>query len=128
MPEIFKDAADLERKFNQQGHVLRRKILTKAVKAGADVIREKAEQLAPRDTGQLAASELVKVIGADSNAAEVVARIGPTRSTFYGIFQEFGTAFHPAQPFLQPALDQSQAEALTATIDASREELDALAR
>lgn len=126
MPEIFKDAADLERKFNQQGFVVRRQILAKAVKAGAEVIRDKAEQLAPRDTGQLAETENIRVIGAESTAAEVVARIGPAKSSFYGLFQEKGTAFHPAQPFLNPALEQSRQDAFNASLEASRKELNKL--
>ncbi len=115
MPEIFKDAAALKAAFDRQGYAMRRILLTKSVKAGAEIIRARAEQLAPRDTGQLAESELVRVIGADSSAAEVVAKIGPSKAAFYGMFQEFGTAFMPAQPFLHPALEQTQAEALKAS-------------
>ncbi len=96
---------------------MRRILLTKSVKAGAEIIRQRAEELAPRDTGQLAESELVRVIGADSSAAEVVAKIGPSRASFYGMFQEFGTAFMVAQPFLQPALEQTQEEALKASAE-----------
>lgn len=112
MPEIFKDARDIERKFNQHGHAVRRQLLTKATKAGAELIQAKASALAPRDTGQLAESQLVRIDSSSSNAAEVVAKIGPDRASFYGLFQEFGTAFHTAQPFLQPALDQTQDEAI----------------
>ncbi len=117
MPEIFKDAAALKAAFDRQGHAMRRILLTKSVKAGAEIIRQRAEELAPRDTGQLAESELVRVIGADSSAAEVVAKIGPSRASFYGMFQEFGTAFMVAQPFLQPALEQTQEEALKASAE-----------
>jgi HK97 gp10 family phage protein len=31
--------------------------------------------------------------------------IGPQSAFFYGLFQEYGTRFHRAQPFLRPALD-----------------------
>ncbi len=112
MPEIFKDQTALKAAFDRQGYAMRRVLLTKSVKAGAEIIRQRAEELAPRDTGQLAESELVRVIGADSSAAEVVAKIGPDRKCFYGMFQEFGTAFMVAHPFLNPALEQSQDEAL----------------
>lgn len=112
MPTIFKDAKELERKFNQQGHFVRRQLLTKATREGAKLIRDKAEQLAPRDTGQLAEAELIRIDSGQSNAAEVVAKIGPSKDSFYGIFQEFGTAHHVAQPFLRPALEQTQEDAI----------------
>lgn len=112
MPEIFKNAAELEKKFNQHGHAVRRQLLTKATKAGAELIQKRAEELAPRDTGQLAESELVRIDSSQSSAAEVVAKIGPSKDSFYGFFQEFGTAHHAAQPFLKPALEQTQAKAI----------------
>ncbi len=112
MPEIFKNAEGLKSAFDRQGYAMRRVLLTKSVKAGAEIIRARAEQLAPRDTGQLAESEIVRVIGADSSAAEVVAKIGPDRASFYGMFLEFGTAFIVARPWLTPALEQTQEEAL----------------
>lgn len=130
MPEIFKDAKDLERKLKEHGYAVRRTIMTKAVRAGAEVIQERASQLAPRNPvvagTTLAESIVIKVIAADSSSAEVVARIGPNRSAFYGLFQEKGTAFHSAQPFLNPALTQSYQEALDASIEASRKELTKL--
>lgn len=112
MPEIFKDAEGLKAAFDRQGYAMRRVLLTKATKAGAELIRERASALAPRDTGQLAESEIVRVVGADSNAAEVVAKIGPDRASFYGRFQEFGTAFMVAQPFLIPAFNESSEAAV----------------
>lgn len=39
-------------------------------------------------------------------------RIGPTRDAFHGLFQEFGTVHHPAQPFIRPAFDAAKARML----------------
>lgn len=112
MPEIFKDAKELERKFNEQGHFMRRQLLTKGTRKGAEVIQAQQELTAPRDTGFLADEILIRIDGANSSAAEVVAKIGPSQKAFYGLFQEFGTAFHPAQPFIEPSLIAVQDEAI----------------
>lgn len=42
---------------------------------------------------------------ANKGGAAVTVYVGPTRKVFHGIFQEFGTINHGAQPFLRPAFD-----------------------
>lgn len=126
MPKVFHNAAELEREFNRISYVMQRQILTAAAKAGAELIRDEAERLAPRDTGQLAESELIRVEGRQSDSSEVVVKIGPDKDSFYGRFQEFGTAFHPAQPFLRPALKATQEEAAKVSAKVVKERLERL--
>lgn len=82
MAEIFKDIADVERMFREQSYLVQRTLLQKGAKEGAELIRQRAEELAPRDTGELAESEMIKVITGESSAAEVVIRIGPAKNAF----------------------------------------------
>lgn len=126
MPEIFKNAADIQRMFNRHDYTMRRKILIKAGKEGAEEFRQRMEDTAPRRTNELAENQVVKLVGGESNAAVAVFRIGPARSVFWGLFQEKGTAFHAPQPFVEPALEDAAQPALNATIDASRKELTRL--
>lgn len=65
----------------------------------AQEITNLAKQLAPVDTGRLRASIAWTIGEADGTP---FARIGT--NVEYAPFQEFGTRFHPAQPFLVPAL------------------------
>lgn len=127
MAEIFKNAAALEQKFKEHGYAVQRQLLTQATRAGAEVIQIRAEALAPRRTGHLAESELIRIDSSQSNAAEVVAKIGPDKSAFYGLFQEFGTAFMPAQPFLNPALEQVGDKALEVSAEIIGKGLERLA-
>lgn len=58
-----------------------------------------AKRLAPVDTGNLRRS-ITSEVSRDRRGWLV--RFGT--NVFYGIFQEFGTIHHPAQPFLRPVL------------------------
>jgi HK97 gp10 family phage protein len=42
----------------------------------------------------------------------VAVAVGPSKAGFYGIFQEFGTVHHGAQPFARPAFDQTVQKSL----------------
>src|SRR5262245_21658455 len=80
LPEIFRNSSDLKRVLDGHGHAVRRQFLTKGTKAGAQVIGERAGEIAPRDTGELSENIVVSIRTSESSAAEVVARIGPTKS------------------------------------------------
>ena len=84
--------------------------IARALRKGAEPIRVRAEELAPRDEDQLAESMMITVT--EQSATGAIAKIGPSRKGFHGHFQEFGTADHAAQPFLRPAFDEQQEEAL----------------
>lgn len=42
---------------------------------------------------------------AGGKGRSVITSAGPALSVFYGLFQEFGTRFHPPKPFMRPAWD-----------------------
>lgn len=64
-------------------------------------VRERAENLAPKDTGALAASLHVEAESSDGHPGVVVIADVP-----YAAFVELGTIDTPAQPFLRPAIEQ----------------------
>lgn len=43
---------------------------------------------------------------------EEAVAVGPTQKFFYGLFQEYGTTRHGAQPFLRPAFDAEAGQAV----------------
>lgn len=106
------------------------KVARQAAAAGASVVRKAARAKAPKDTGNLQASIVMKRMAETDLTAEYVVtpRRGKTRDVkaakagkgalgkdaFYARFQEFGTVKEPAQPFLRPALEQNVQQATDA--------------
>lgn len=105
MPEFLNALQKLD-------YTKQKKVLMKAVKEGAEPIRIRAGELAPRgDTGNLAESQMITAAGSGSDINEVSVKIGPALDAFYGLFQEKGTQFAPAQSFLGPAFEEKLGEA-----------------
>ena len=105
MSEIIQGMAEFERKLLELEILPRRRVLTVAAKAGAKIVLEEASVRAPRGkSGKLAAKMTMRVNSA-SDADEVSIDVGPDRQTFYGSFQERGTRYQTAQPFLVPSLE-----------------------
>jgi HK97 gp10 family phage protein len=69
-----------------------------ATRAGAEVVAQRAQQLAPKDKGVLEGSIGVEQSGTD---AQAVAKAPHAK------FQESGTSRHGAQPFMKPAAQQA---------------------
>lgn len=104
---------------------LSRQMMLDALEEAAEPTRARAAQLAPREPG---APDLADNIGisvanriGDVGGGRWEARhdeehavaVGPTKNFFYGIFQEYGTSRHRAQPFMRPAFDSEAPRALT---------------
>lgn len=89
---------------------MQKNIIVRALRKGAEPIRERAEELAPFLTGTLKESMMITV--SDQTADGATAKIGPSRKGFYGQFEEFGTARQRAEPFLRPAFDEKVKEAM----------------
>ena len=93
-----------------QGEVLRA-----AVDKGAEVVREVASQLAPRSTrgsrkhdpGHLSRN-IKKERQWTRTQDTATTHVGMDKSAYYGRFQELGTVYEPAQPFMRPALDETK--------------------
>lgn len=92
---------------------LQKNLIVRALRKGAEPIRERATELAPDDptTPGSRIRESMSITVSDQTATGAIARIGPTRAGFVGIFAEIGTAHQIADPFLQPAFDQKIDEA-----------------
>ena len=94
---------------------LSKQIQREALIEGGERILRAVEDRAPREPGapDLADNLALVPLRATSGRGEAAAGIGPTsRSFFYDYFQEFGTAYHSAQPFYRPALDTEATRAI----------------
>lgn len=81
---------------------------TQDLMAGAQVIFDASQDLCPVDTGFLKASGSIRDTGDD-------VEIGYEAP--YASFVEFGTYKMAAQPYLRPAFDDNEEEALSAIVD-----------
>lgn len=123
---------DLERKLAQLSDELGGKVLARATEAGAEVIREAAESLAPREAGggrrgyhgaDRIGKERVK---STRNHAEV--DVGAEKDAFWLNIQETGTSDMPAQPWLRPAFDEAEGAAVAEVADELRARVLGVAR
>ena len=89
--------------------------LKEAILAGAQPIHDEAELIAPRsdnptEVGHLA--DHIEIEVAKSTPSTCLVRIGPDEDHWYGRFSETGTVKMAARPYLRPALDTKQKEAI----------------
>lgn len=124
MAEEIEGINDLLAKLDDLELTVAKRLIARAARAGGAVIRDEAERRAPRRSGKLASEQVVVV--SEQTGSHAIARIGPSKEAFYGLFQEVGTAFAPAQPFLQPAFDAALTEAQEAIAEALREGIEKL--
>lgn len=100
-------------------------IILDALKEGAEPMRVRMGQLAPREPGAPDLAENIGISVANrigdvgggrweaKHDEEFAVAVGPTKGFFYGIFQEFGTVHHGAQPFMRPGFDSTVQTSLT---------------
>lgn len=81
---------------------MRLDLVKKAVQLNGAELQKKAQEKAPVDTGQLKRS-----IGLEITHGGLTAEVEP--GVNYAAYQEYGTRFMNAQPFMRPALEE-QAE------------------
>lgn len=89
--------------------------LERAAIKGGRVISFEAERRAPKKTGK--AAKTIRARITDSKPGEVTVVIGPDSKGWYLMFSEFGTSHQPARPFLRPALEDKQYEAMQVMAD-----------
>ena len=116
--------ARLAQNLSKLGFTEQRGVLVKILKHGAEPMAARMEQLAPVEEGKpdlrdhISISSTSKVAGPETlgsrrlNEGEAAVAVGPEKAFFYGLFQEFGTVRHGAQPFMRPAFDEKSGEAL----------------
>ena len=86
--------------------------LERAALAGGRVISYEAERRAPRDTGRAAKTIRARHVSSGRGVAHIV--VGPSSKGYYLMYSEFGTSKMRAKPFLRPAFDEKQREAIQA--------------
>lgn len=101
-PELARTLLSLSPRLSTQ-------LMNAALREGAEPMRSRAAELAPREPGapDLADNIVVSPVRQTAKNGTGVA-MGPSKGFFYGFFQEFGTARHGAQPFMRPAFDGTQ--------------------
>ena len=117
---------DLQAALKRLGEDTQGRHLRDAAAAGAEITRSVASQLAPRSEDGAHGNPpgfLAEHIEAEvkwtrtQDKAEV--HVGMHKDAWYGRLQETGTQFHPAQPFLRPALDETKGD----VVDEIRDQL-----
>lgn len=106
---------EAEKALRALGPQVARRVLRKAVQAGANRVLYSAQLKAPHDTGLLL-STLVARTGTSKKKGRVSARVGMKAGdfkgeAFYGSFLEYGTAKMEARPYLRPAFDEQRENA-----------------
>ena len=109
-------AKDLDRLLRRLPAKVGKRVATRAVRQGANVIRDEAKRTAPRGTepaspkyGRLA--DNIRVTKVRDGFAGVVMAV-TVGQAFWGMFLEFGTSRQPARPWLRPAFHAKAGEAV----------------
>lgn len=113
--EFFGNLDDLGRTFGKN------QLETAAIKGGR-VISFEAERRAPKDTGTAAKTIRARIWRSIPGEVEVI--ISPDEFGFYLMFHEFGTSHQKARPFLRPALEDKQYEAMQVMTDYYRDRIE----
>lgn len=111
--------ADLQADFTKLAKAQSTKALRRATVAGAKVIRDEARKRARKKTGKLrrnirtAALRQKDAPGLATAGVRVRAegKAGSPNNAFYWRFEEFGTQYVKAHPFMRPAFDASIGQA-----------------
>lgn len=123
---------------------VQRRVLNRAVNAGARVIRDEAKQNAPVDTGKLKRNIITAKRRAPKGQAEYVVTVrgisqrtgnsdnsmktNDPKNAFYARFIEFGTSKVSRAQFLAPAFESKKHEAMAAIKKALGEGIEKEAR
>lgn len=116
----FEGGDKLRRALAELPEATERRIALNALKKGAEPMRIRADELAPRKTGELARHMVTNTVR-KQDAQEHTVAVGPAVSAFYGLFQEladeYGGVRNPARPFLRPAFDEMAPAAISIVRD-----------
>ncbi len=122
--------ADIERMLGELPANIAKGAARRSLRRGGEVFAERARELAPDDPTTPNANDpqdlktSIKVASRQATGRsrrrtreggdEALAWVGPTKEGFpQAIMQEFGTAEHEAQPYMRPAWEEKQDEALS---------------
>jgi HK97 gp10 family phage protein len=116
---------ELERTLTEGGRKSVKRFLRAVEKKAARVLQAAAEENAPVETGVLA--ESIKIASRISGD-QLTVSVGPSPDAFYGMFQEFGTEFQPAQHWLSMSFEDAKEEALDTFIREAAASLEEMAK
>jgi len=117
--EIVEGLQDLLKSMDGLPLVLQKKLIAKSLRKAAEPIRERAAELAPDDpeTPGSRIRDNMSISVTEQTATGAVAKIGPSKAGYPGIYAELGTAHQTATPFLRPAYDEKEEEAFDILAD-----------
>jgi len=110
----FEGGKELIAALNTLSKAMSKRVLIEGLKDAAEPMRRRMALMAPKgDPEGVNLRESIAVMTSrGQDAQEAAVAVGPTRSAFYGSFQEFGTSHHAAQPFARPAFDYEKDNSL----------------
>ena len=119
--------AELEEAFTNGSKRAVKKYLRKAEMDAAKLLVESAKSYAPEHSGNLETDIHRQTIVSDG---ALTVKVGPSKSAFYGIFQEFGApeAGVPAEHWLENSAKKVQEAVLQTLCDALTEGLEDMKR
>ncbi len=128
---VIRGIEELDAKLRDLDRSVQAKALMSSLKEHAEITRARAADLAPvgdpsegdPHAGRLKAHEDIATVPSLSSSKVAVVRVGPRLDAFYGLFQEIGTAHHVAQPFLEPAFEETKDEVLSKIADTFKQAL-----
>lgn len=112
---------ELERQFDRLADTSKRKVMMKALNAGAAPIKKEAKANAPVDKGVLKSQIRSKQMKYTEKPAVGIYVSG---KAFYWYFIENGTSKMAAAPFLRPAVDSKHEEAVDKFKEKWKAEID----
>lgn len=116
---------ELEEAFTQGSARAVKKFLRRVELRAAKVLKDKASADAPFEEGDLSEDIHAQVI---TNSDGMTVRVGPSKETFWGLFQEFGApeANVPATHWLEDSAKSVQDKVLDEYYEGIREGLEAM--
>ena len=107
MPEVVEGLDDLLRKLDTlPSLVSAKKAIARSLRKGAEPIRAEAQARAPRGDESPHMADTMMISVTEQTSSSAIAKIGPSKKGFYGMFAEFGTIHQSADPFLRSAFDR----------------------
>lgn len=110
---------ELMRTIEQMGKKVEGQVEEKVLKKGAEHLRNKIEENAPKRTGKLKGEIVVGKI----KGGKVEIGVDQKGKAFYGYFQEFGTSKMKARPFVAPTLENESQKTQNIMKDVIKREL-----
>lgn len=117
---------ELLKELNAIGERIATRAENKALREGAEILREEMGRRAPRSklSKEHLADNIVKSGVRTSKEGVKYVSVGPAKKFFYGLFLELGTSKMSAKPFMTPALSENRKEIFSRMAQVLREEIE----